>query len=500
MLELIVFVSGALVMVLEMVGARVMAPHLGTSTVVWTSLIGVVLACMAAGGYAGGRLADSHLSRKVLARILAGAGVGCLLTGLAHPLVGEAVSTGIENLYGAAVLAALCIFALPATLFGMVSPYVIRLRLANLAHSGATVGRLYALSTAGSIVGTFLGGFVLVSYFPSTHILLGTGAGMLLLALLARPHKVAGRATLLLLALAGIWAADDLNMAFAARSGSLTMETPYSTLRISSGYNEAGRLVRYLSTGPGFVQSGAYVDNPAELLLEYCKFYGLGTTLFPQSEKVLMLGGGAYSVPKWLLGGQSGLRGERLNVHVVELDPGMTLAARAYFQLSGDPRLSITHDDARRFLNRNTEKFDLVFVDLFNTHYSIPFHVGTQEAVTALRRAVSEDGAVMLNIISAVDGPRASILRALNHALQASFAEVRYFSVRGLPGEETQNLMALAFPRPRPDLAQSLDPANPDPRLQSFVSRLLPPLGPDDVPALTDELAPVERYARAQLQ
>ena len=184
MLECIVFCSGALVMILEMVGARVMAPHLGTSVIVWTSLIGVVLACLACGAWIGGRLADKTLSRATLAKILAGAGLGCGLTALGHSLVGETVTGTLPNIYLAAVVAAICLFALPATLFGMVSPYVIRLRLADLATSGATVGRLYALSTAGSILGTFLGGFVLVSWLPSTQILLSVGTSMLLLSLL----------------------------------------------------------------------------------------------------------------------------------------------------------------------------------------------------------------------------------------------------------------------------------------------------------------------------
>ena len=106
MLELTVFMSGALVMVLEMVGARVLAPHVGTSAVVWTSLIGVVLACLALGAWAGGRLADKTLSRRGLALALAGAGIGSGLTALWHGAIGQWVTAAVGNLYAAAVLAA----------------------------------------------------------------------------------------------------------------------------------------------------------------------------------------------------------------------------------------------------------------------------------------------------------------------------------------------------------------------------------------------------------
>ena len=162
MLELTVFLSGALVMVLEMVGGRVLAPHVGTSAVVWTSLIGVVLACLALGAWAGGRFADKKLSRRGLGQALAGAGLGCALTAFCHTALGAGATRAVGNLYLAAVAAALGIFALPAFFFGMITPYVIRLRIADVDTAGATVGWLYALSTAGSILGTFLGGFVLI--------------------------------------------------------------------------------------------------------------------------------------------------------------------------------------------------------------------------------------------------------------------------------------------------------------------------------------------------
>ena len=99
MLEIIAFCCGALVMVLEMVGARVLAPHVGTSAVVWTSLIGVVLACLAVGAWLGGRLADRHLSRRGLAFILTGASLGSALAAGTHRLVGEALSVAITDIH-----------------------------------------------------------------------------------------------------------------------------------------------------------------------------------------------------------------------------------------------------------------------------------------------------------------------------------------------------------------------------------------------------------------
>lgn len=503
MLEVIVFCSGALVMILEMVGARVMAPHLGTSVIVWTSLIGIVLACLALGAWLGGRLADKKLSFVTLGHILAGAGAGCVLTALIHPLVGGFVSAAIPNIYAAAVVAALCLFTLPAALFGMVSPYIIRLRLADIATSGATVGRLYALSTAGSILGAFLGGFVLVSFFPSTQILLGTGGIMFVLSLAANRKKPVARALLLALTLFAAGADAAFVSRLEAQGLVPPLETPYSTIQIADGRAYDNRPIRLMSTGPGYSQSGMYLDRPAELLFRYTKHYELGTALVPDAKQVLMLGGGGYSVPKWLLAGQSGLKGESLRLDVVELDPGMTEAARRYFALPDDPRMTIAHQDARRFINTNRKSYDLVFVDVFNSHYSVPFHMGTVEAAAALRRAVAPGGALLMNVISAYAGEDARLLQSIHGALGTAFPEIHVFAVDAAARPQAvQNFMVLAFPEARPDLAPAL--LRREGEWSAGVSRLLAsriaaPLR-EDVPPLRDELAPVERYAQALLK
>ncbi len=508
MLEFIVFMSGAMIMVLEMVGARVMAPYLGTSVVVWTSLIGVVLACLALGAFLGGRLADKKLSHKILSRILAGAGVGSALTALGHGFVGSFVTTFIGDIYVAAVVAAMALFAFPAVLFGMISPYVIRLRLADIATSGATVGRLYALSTTGSIVGTFLGGFVLISFFASTYILLGTATVMLLLSLLVyREKKHHVLATLMLLATMPL-----VTFAHAHHEAKLMAqgifppeETPYSSIRVWQGMGKDNRPVRLMATDPGYAQSGMYIDAPAELLFDYTRFYALGTVLLPHAHKVLMLGGGGYSIPKWLLAGHGGLDSEALRLDVVELDAGMTRVAKASFGLQEDSRMRIFHEDARRFINRNTQIYDLVFVDVFNSHYSIPFHMGTVEAAQALRRAVNDDGALLMNIISAFEGNDGAIFQSIYGALSQAFAEIYVFAVyEGTSRSSVQNLMVMAFPKQRPDLAKILQSEPSQLPFSHTIQALLASRIQEKpellVAPLRDDFAPVERYSQSLLK
>ncbi len=500
MLEVTVFLCGALVMVLDMVGGRVLAPHVGTSAIVWTSLIGVVLACLALGAWAGGRFADKKLSRSGLGQALAGAAAGCALTAFFHTAIGTGITSHVGNLYAGAVLAAIAIFALPAFFFGMITPYVIRLRIASIDTAGATVGRLYALSTAGSILGTFLGGFVLISWFSSTAILWGLALAMLALSLLNSPRRPWLRIILAAIFIFLSW--QDLAWAdWQAQNGGVKLvESPYNSIRIMEGkdYGRGGAPVRLMATDPGYTQSGMLLNAPDELYFDYTRYYALGPNYVPDARNILILGGGGYSVPKWLLSGKSGL--DMANVQVVELDPAMTETARRHFSLRDDPRLKILHEDARSFLNRQTGQYDLVFVDVFNSHYSIPFQMGTAEAARQLRRAVAPGGAVLMNLISAVEGEDGRIFRSIWQNLAREFPVVRVYCV-GLPSEpdKVQNLMILALADEK-SLAGShahnatsvMSPAEAE--IAAMEKNVYDKNIPADVPPLVDDFAPVERY------
>lgn len=502
MLEMTVFLCGALVMILEMVGARVLAPHVGTSAIVWTSLIGVVLACLAAGAWAGGRFADKKLSAAGLGQTLAGAAAGCAITAFCHTAIGAEITRHVGNLYAAAVIAAIAIFAIPAFFFGMITPYVIRLRIASIDTAGATVGRLYALSTAGSILGTFLGGFVLVSFFSSTAILWGLACAMLLLSLLNSFHHPWMRFGILAVFIFLAW--QDLAYAdwLVANGGTRLVESPYNSIRImeAKDYSRDGTPVRLLATDPGYTQSGMMLNSPNELYFDYTRFYALGPKYVPEARNILMLGGGGYSVPKWLLSGKSGLPRD-LRLKVVELDPAMTKTAKEYFSLPEDGRMTISHEDARAFLNRQKEKFDLVFVDVFNSHYAVPFQMATAEAAKAMRNAVADGGALLVNVISAVEGEDGRLFRAIWQNLANEFEAVKVYCVgRPTQPDKVQNLIIVAFPQDatarRGETATFSHPGMSPSAVEvaEMEKHIYRQKIDRDVPPLVDDFAPVERY------
>ncbi|MGL6226209.1 MAG: fused MFS/spermidine synthase [Thermoguttaceae bacterium] len=170
-LGLVSFLCGCMVMVLEMTGSRMLAPYLGTSVIVWTSLIGIVLASLSVGYWFGGIIADHCPKPELLARIVFAAAIVVAVIGGGYTFILDPLSSGNINLYLAAVLASVILFSIPAALLGAVSPFIAKLAVSDVASTGTIVGRLYALSSIGSILGTFLGGFVLIAVFKTGTIL-----------------------------------------------------------------------------------------------------------------------------------------------------------------------------------------------------------------------------------------------------------------------------------------------------------------------------------------
>ena len=174
-LEVVVFLCGAVVMAYEIIGSRILGPHVGTSMTVWSSILGIILLSLSAGYYAGGRIADRHPDHRRLALIIASSGIFILLSLLFKNRLLAFLVNALSDIHLVSVTAPLLLFALPALLLGMVSPFAAKLKIRNVRTAGATVGYLYALSTLGSITGTFLAGFYLIPGFRLTVILLILG-------------------------------------------------------------------------------------------------------------------------------------------------------------------------------------------------------------------------------------------------------------------------------------------------------------------------------------
>jgi spermidine synthase len=485
-------------MVLEMAGSRVVAPYMGTSLVVWTSLIGIIMVSLTLGYWLGGIVADRRPEMSILHYIILAAALVTAIVGAAASPVLEALSSSVRNVYIASVIAAAVLFAVPSALLGMVSPFIVRLAMHNVLSSGGTVGKFSALSSAGSIIGTFLGGFVLISFFSSRTILFMVAFTLALAALIVR----GGRAVLPVIA--AIFAAacgfyyesDDMArearfMATTEMSGEITVETHYNTIRVMErAANGTNLRIRILQTDPLGAQSLMYVDRPNDLYSDYTKFYDLAFHYKPDVKKILMLGGGGYCVPKHITATRPGAA-----VDVVELDPGITGVARKYFNLEDRPGQRIFHEDARMFVNResealsqNAQKYDAVFEDVFGSSYNIPFHMTTAECMKKIRAMMTDDGVFVVNIISSIDG---ELFSGIYSSVASAFPTVMiYPATYPNSSRVRQNIMIVALANenepyrvPDDDYMASLLAHR---WTNSFVPR---------VAAFTDAFAPVEKHA-----
>ena len=498
MLELVSFICGGAVMVLEMAGARVIAPYLGTSIVVWTAIIGVILASLSLGYWLGGQAGDKNPSaRKLGGIILLGAGF-VLLAALVHdPLLRIVAGSGMP-LQISAVLAALLLFAMPAVFLGMVSPYIIQVKLVLVGNSGKTgaiMGRFFALSTIGSIIGTFLGGYWLISWLGTRTILYGVAATLAIAACLALPRPRKAGAVIVAVACAGLGVYAGFTSSHDLSRG-IHFDTRYNHIRIQNGsFERDGRPMRFLVTDPGSVQSGMYIDSPMELALDYTKHYAIGWHLLPEANSFLMLGGGGYSVPKYLLTSRP-----NAVIDVVEIDPGITKAARDYFALPENSRLRVHHEDARNFLNRNADlktppRYDIIMGDTFSSSYNIPFHLGTVECAERIKVLLADNGVFVCNIISAITGEESQVFQGFYHAFAKVFPQTHVIPVNYANRPDiTQNIMLVALKAPR------AIPLAWDDDMRAILAKEYKQPIPNDIPALTDNYAPVERYAMPLLR
>jgi len=486
-LDLTVFVCGAVVMTFEIIGSRVLSPFLGASTYVWTSLIGVILASLSLGYWLGGRLADRKPDLKILASVIFIAGGLISVTVLIKEIALSFVASTPVGVELKSVIASIILFAPASICLGFVTPYTVKLRMLSLADAGKTVGRLYALSTVGSIVGTFAAGFVLTPFVGSIRTLYALSAVLIGLSLRLVPFTISrtGIGVIIVFVFSIITNEAGANLLFRT-NGLHDIDTEYSRVQVFRTIDpKSGKPIQVLATDPYFAQSAMFFDSD-EPAFEYSRYYHLARHFKPDFRDTLVIGGAGYSVPKDFL-----RRYSNVNIDVVEIDPQMTAIARKYFRLQDDPRLKIIHEDGRTFLRRSdSAKYDVIMMDAFGSLFSVPYQLTTVEAVREMRRTLREDGVVIFNLGSSITGEASLFLQAELATYQSVFPTVHLYKVNS-DYEDThlQNLMIVASASPNVPATTS-----PDPEIESLLSHRYTGDLSTTAQIITDDLAPVEYY------
>lgn len=516
MLSLLVLGSGAVLMGLEMLGSRLLAPYFGNSLFVWGSLISVFLSALSQGYLLGGRAADRWPRPSTLVRVALAAGAWVALL----PWLTPPVLEGLQARQGprlAPLLASLALFFGPGVLMGMVSPLAIRLRAKGVERLGQDAGGLYALSTAGSIAGTLLTSFWLVPAMGSRALLGVLGLTLLVLAggyAISHRRLAEGALAAVLVAatlLTSLPAAGPGALSNpAAAQGAKVMErfggqnVEMTTILDEDSLYHHIRVMedgesRYLRFDNSW-QSGMYLNDPFRTRFLYTDYFTLPYALGLKPKKVLFIGLGGGSTPKhyWK-------NDPEVQVDVAEIDPEVVRVARKYFALPDGPRLTVTAQDGRLFLEQSREKYDLICLDAYYAD-SIPFQLTTREFLEVVKAHLTPGGVVAANLIGAYEGPRSNLYRSFEKTFASVFPTRYSFPLfwRNDP-DQVRNIMLLATEarRQSPEkLAAEADRVAASvgvPALGEYARTLYQePVKTDDVPILTDDHAPVDHLLYLQ--
>ncbi|MBW6440503.1 fused MFS/spermidine synthase [Patescibacteria group bacterium] len=433
-LYLIVFTTGAVIMVMELIGSRILAPILGTSIFIWTSLIGIVLGSMSLGYYLGGKAADKNPSIQNFSLIIFISGLLMfVIIIIKNPVLEFSLFFGIK--YGA-IVAATLLFALPSIMLGMVSPYAARMAMIKIESSGSTIGNLYAISTFGSIFGTFLAGFYLIPTFGSINILYGLSLILFLVSAYSFYEKAIFIRMFvfffLFFCVAFISNATETNIYIADE------DSEYSNITVYDRADQNGKTMRIMSV-ESFFDSAMYLESD-DLVFEYTKYFQLDKFFKKDINRVAMFGGAAYSVPKDFI-----RRNENGIIDVVEIDSKTTELAKKYFRLSLESgRINVFHEDARIFINRNSKdnknKYDVIYNDAFSSTCSAPFQLTTREALENISSTLKPGGIYMVNVISSLSGEKSIFFRSEYKTIQEIFENVYVFPVSSVSESESENV------------------------------------------------------------
>ena len=439
-LEIIVFLSGAIGMGLELIAARVLSPYVGSSNVVWTSIIGIILVSMSLGYWLGGKKADKEASGNVLSRLLLGSALFTSVIPLLETVVVREFAGIVSNLIFTAILCAIIVFSIPSFILAMISPFAVKMKSMQETEIGSLSGRISSLSTIGSITGTFLMGFVLIPNIGVTNINIGITILLVVMSILAREDinkkyilsTISLVVVMIILMFIGKWVFKLANPEILVDTDSQysriwvkqvnTAKTTYKTLQVDTG------LESYIDTETG------------EMGAMYLRYYDLFEYLNKDAKSTLMIGGAAYTYPIHYL-----QKYEDKTIDVVEIDEKMTQIAEEQFGLNAkDERLKIYTQDGRSYLNYSENKYDTILIDAFKG-LNAPFELTTYEALVHAKNMLNDNGIVLTNIISSLEGEDTDFIEYEYATYKAVFDDVKIFQVQDRDYTESQNLILVGI-------------------------------------------------------
>ncbi|MBU3964154.1 fused MFS/spermidine synthase [Patescibacteria group bacterium] len=437
----VVFITGAAVLVVEVVAIRILAPYFGNTIFSVSSILGVILAALSVGYYIGGTLADKHPSLKWFFGIILASGISIFILQFLIMFVLPFLSRSFSIIYGPLV-SSIVLFFIPSFLLGTLSPFAIKLQeaLSPNVGIGTISGKIFFWSTFGSIFGSLFSGFVLIPNFGLWQIMVGTG---------------------LVLVFMSIFALIVLNIKKGIIFGvifSVFVMFLMIALFQSFYFKENVVYAKDGIYGKIIIMDVIYENRPARLFIqdrslwggvfldsedhafEYSKYYSLYRITNPEMKRALVIGGGIYTIPK-------SIAQELPNaiVDVVEIEPSFFDLAKEFFGLKDYANLNNFIQDGRRFLADSENKYDLIYGDAYSSLFSVPSHLTTIEFFEVVRDKLNNDGIFIANIIGNLNPAPLSLLFSEMKTFRTVFPNSYFFAVDSKEKIKAQNIIFVGY-------------------------------------------------------
>ena len=406
----LVFITSAAVLILEILAGRLLAPYLGVSLEVFTGIIGVILAGISVGAWAGGRAADRGDPRRLIGPLLVAGGLTAVASPLLVDLVGPAASTGPLSIVGLSLIG----FFAPAAILSAIPPIVVKIRLASLQETGSVVGTYSAIGTAGALFGTFVTGFVLIAAFPTRPIVIVVGVVLVAFGVAVWVGRSAWTVSA---PVAALFLLSALTVVF---DGPCQYETSYHCAEVVADTERPSGRLLILDRGHN---SYVDLDDPTHLEFRYIRVMAdLIDVEMPSGPlDVVSIGGGGFTLPGYLAATRPGTEHR-----VLEIDASLIDIGRRHLGFEDEAEVIV--DDARRSITQVAPgSVDVVVGDAF-TGLTVPWHLTTLEFVEMIGDTLAPGGIYTVNVI---DRPEAKFARAEAATLTEVFDHVAVFAPEG---------------------------------------------------------------------
>jgi spermidine synthase len=484
-LEIVAFLTGFGVLIIEIAGARLMAPYFGNTLFTWTAMIAVVLAALAGGYYTGGVVAD----RKNASWILPAA----IFSSSAFIVAVPWLSVGISNasgflgiVYGPPV-ASVLLFSFPSIMLGIVLPLAIKLKANTSRKVGRSAGNLYAFGSLGSIVGALSSGYLLIPYLGILNTFYFDGAVVALIGVSLFGIRYVPVAGAVLVLLAIVQVSPSTQTVF----GNIIYQTDSQYYHIEI-INYSGTLI--LKTD--LTLQMTLIPSNTQIIEPFIYYQKLIYDNRPTVQRALFIGLGAGAMVDNLY------RNTNATIDVVEIDPEIIRIAKEFFNLTNSSRINVINEDGRFFLRTTPDTYNMIDLDVYGAGFTIPYEFVTLETDREIYADLAQNGSMMMNIQSPLVGPDSCAFKSVYKTLGQVFPYTYYFPPYPSNFSVSQNIVILASKRSFPaGNAAELVGTFANASLTQWVSNnsYSAPVNMSGCPVLTDNNNPFEIYTNYAL-